>query len=116
MTKDESHIIDWRSTGRRKARRELYRNGVEYKCAGVPELNITCGVTSKEPPKDAPANFLELWPEEKRVLDYPLEADHESKDWQNNSIEFLNWRCRSCHKKHDSMTEKGESTVKNEWF
>ena len=116
MTLDKSKIKDIRSTGRRWARKELYRNRVEYKCAGVPKLGIVCGITSKEPPKDAPVWFEEMWPLERRELDYPLEADHESKDLTNNSIEFLNWRCRSCHKKSDNMTSKGESTIKNEWF
>jgi hypothetical protein len=110
--KDESKIIDWRSTGRRIARRTLYREAGpdSYKC-------VDCGVSTKEPPKDAPKNFHELWPAERRELDYPLQADHESKDYQNNSIEFINWRCQPCHKKHDKITDKGESTVgRKNWF
>lgn len=103
MTKDESKIIDWRSTGRRKARRALYKAFVEYKCVG-------CGVTSKEPPKDAPKHFAEIWPENNRSLNYQLQADHETKDYTNNEVEFLNWRCEPCHKEHDKQTNKGEST------
>lgn len=109
MTKDESKILDWRSTGRRKARRSLYRAKEPYKCAD-------CGVTSMEPPKDAPAGFDEIWPEENRVLDYPLQADHETKDYQNNEPENLNWRCVPCHKKHDSLTGKGESTINTNYW
>lgn len=104
MTKDESRIKDWRSTGRRKARKELFANYVEFKC-------IDCGRTSIDPPKDAPLWFDEIWPEENRVLAYSLQADHESKDLTNNDINELAWRCSSCHKTHDSKTEKGVSTV-----
>ena len=57
--RDEDKILDWRSTGRRKARRVLYQAFVEYKCAD-------CGKTTKEPPKDAPSHFNEIWPEEQR--------------------------------------------------
>ncbi len=109
MTKDEERIKDWRSTGRRKARRELYSNYVEYSCVGLGKE--TCGKTSKEPPKDAPAHFEEIWPEENRVLDYPLQADHEDKDVTNNDLSNLNWRCAYHHKMSDKRTGKGEATV-----
>lgn len=114
MTRDESRIKDWRSTGRRKARRELYKARVPYRCAGYP--GHECGVTSIEPPKDAPSWFHEIWPEELRVLDYQLQADHESKDVTNNEIDFLNWACAPCHKHKDSQTGKGEAqTNVNYW-
>jgi hypothetical protein len=109
LTKDESKILDWRSTGRRKARRTLYAAYVPYAC-------VHCGKTSEEPPKDAPAWFDEIWPEENRVLDYPLQADHETKDYQNNEVENINWKCSPCHKKDDGKTAKGEpQTTKNYW-
>ena len=111
--KDESKIQDIRSTGRRIARRTLFNSREPYKCAGVPELNIVCGKTSMEPPKDAPSFFDEIWPEDNRVLGYPLQADHESKDLWNNDLQHINWRCQPCHKKHDNMSEKGESTMKS---
>lgn len=101
--RDESRILDWRSTGRRKARKELFANYVPFQC-------VDCGVTSKQPPKDAPKWFEEIWPEENRTLDYSLQADHESKDVTNNDINELAWRCSGCHKKHDNKTGKGEST------
>ena len=107
--KDEDKIQDWRSTGRRKARRELYINYVPYCCAD-------CGVTTIEPPKDAPIWFEDIWPEENRTLGYSLQADHETKDYTINTIEFLNWRCQPCHKKHDALTVKGESTVTEDYF
>src|SRR5262245_28963620 len=100
MTLDESKIKDWRSTGRRKARRALYQAWVPYCC-------VDCKRTSMEPPKDAPAWFEEIWPEENRVLDYQVQADHESKDYTNNEVEFLNWRCASCHRMADNKTAKG---------
>ncbi len=102
MTKDENRIIDWRSTGRRKARRALYKARVPYEC-------VRCGVTSMEPPKDAPSWFDEIWPEKNRVLDYQLQADHESKDFENNEVDFLNWKCAPHHKEDDRKTAKGEA-------
>lgn len=107
--KDEDKILDWRSTGRRKLRRALYHARVDYKC-------IDCGVTSIEPPKDAPKWFDEIWPEENRVLDYQLQADHETKDLRINDVEYGNWRCNPCHKKHDRTTGVGESTVRKHYF
>jgi DNA-directed RNA polymerase subunit RPC12/RpoP len=101
--RDESRIKDWRSTGRRKARRELYTAFVPYSC-------VDCGKTSKEPPKDAPHHFEEIWPEENRVLDSQLQADHESKDYTNNELDYINWRCVSCHQKLDRTTAKGVAT------
>lgn len=107
--KDETGIKDWRSTGRRKARRELYRNYVEYSCVGFKEES--CGKTSKEAPKDAPSWFEEIWPETQRVLEYQLQADHEDKDVTNNDISNLNWRCAYHHKMSDKQTAKGVSTI-----
>lgn len=108
MAKDHN-VKDWRSTGRRKARRALYKSWVDYVCSD-------CGVTSRTPPKDAPGHFADIWPiiqklTEGKVIDAQLQADHESKDLTNNDIGFLNWRCPSCHKKRDSQTDKGETTV-----
>jgi hypothetical protein len=105
--KDEL-VIDWRSTGRRKARRSLFNARVDFCC-------VECGKTTREPPKDAPVFFDEIWPYERRVLSgQALQADHESKDLHNNNVEDLNWRCASCHKKRDMQTEKGESTIVND--
>lgn len=102
MAKDSS-IQDWRSTGRRKARRALFNARVTFKC-------VDCGRTTTEPPKDAPVFFDEIWPAKGRVLSpRSLQADHESKDLQNNAVEDLNWRCASCHKLADSKTSKGTS-------
>lgn len=103
MVRDQNKIIDWRSTGRRIARRTMYKAMVEYKCCD-------CGRTSKEPPKDAPKWFEDIWPVENRTLDAQLQADHVTKDLQNNELENLEWRCPSCHKLSDKQTEKGVST------
>lgn len=109
MTKDEDRILDWRSTGRRKARRELYNNYVSYKCN-------YCGVTSKDPPKDAPGHFDEIWPRERRLLDYPLQANHKTKDFTINELPFIEWACQPCHKKADKQTAVGVSTIKRDLF
>ena len=102
--KDDDKIKDWRSTGRRKARRALYASYIEYKCAD-------CGKSTKEPPKDAPTWFEEIWPENNRVLDSQLQANHLTKDLTVNTDDMVEWLCPSCHKIKDSKTEKGESTI-----
>ena len=110
MTKDENRIKDWRSTGRRKGRRALYAARIPYSCVGYKSragIDHPCGKTTIEPPKDAPSWFDEIWPLEKRVLSSQLEADHKSKDYTNNELENVDWRCSSCHKKKDRQTEKG---------
>jgi hypothetical protein len=107
VAKDEM-IIDWRSTGRRKARRALFNARVDFCC-------VDCGRTTKVPPKDAPVFFDEIWPYESRVLNgQSLQADHESKDVTDNDVSDLNWRCASCHKKRDIQTGKGVSTIDND--
>lgn len=101
---DESSIKDWRSTGRRRARRVLFASRVNFVCR-------KCGRTVKEPPKDAPPWFDEIWPEENRELDYSLQANHKTKDLTVNTEEDCEWLCAPCHKEEDSQTEKGVSTV-----
>ena len=100
--KDESKIVDWRSTGRRIGRRALYAAYVEYKCQ-------TCGRTVIEPPKDAPRWFEEIWPVERRELESQLQVQHISKDVTNNDLASIKWLCPSCHKIEDSTTEVGEA-------
>lgn len=113
MTKKRRSMVDVRSTGRRRARKELFEARIDFKCAGTIIGGITtpCDKTVITPPKDAPEWFEEIWPTEKRVLKNSLQADHESKDLEANDIRFLNWRCSSCHKLQDNETEKGEATV-----
>lgn len=96
-------VKDIRSTGRRRARRALFESYKLYKC-------VDCGITTTEPPKDAPGWFDELWPQENRRLKSQLQADHETKDLTINDEAFLNWRCPSCHKIQDNKTDKGEAT------
>lgn len=110
MTLDESKILDWRSTGRRKARRVLYRSYTVYKC-NYPG----CGLTSTEPPSDAPKHFEEIWPSENRVLDYPLQANHKTKDLTQNDESVLEWLCAPHHKLIDSQSAKGVSTMRRRY-
>ncbi len=107
--KNEDNIQDWRSTGRRKARKELFNNYVSFECCD-------CGVTSKSPPKDAPPWFDEIWPLERRELDYSLQADHMTKDLTQNDVSVLRWRCQPCHKRSDSQTEIGETTIETGYW
>lgn len=97
------NVDDWRSTGRRRARRTLYRARRPYSCE-------SCGLTVTIPPKDAPTYFDEIWPEEDRVLNSQLQANHKTKELTDNSEESIEWLCPSCHKIKDSQTEKGIST------
>lgn len=107
--KNEENVQDWRSTGRRKARKELFNAHVSYECADCKKSTIS-------PPQDAPPWFEEIWPEENRVLASQLQADHETKDFTQNEVQYLNWRCPSCHKKQDLTTGKGEATVTEKFF
>jgi hypothetical protein len=107
--KNEDNILDWRSTGRRKARRALYASFQEYKC-------FDCGKSTVEPPKDAPTWFDEIWPEEERVLTSQLQANHLTKDLKVNTEEYLEWLCPSCHKIKDSKTGVGETTIDESYW
>ena len=97
--KPDHEVIDWRSTGRRRARRMLFESMIDFKCVG-------CGLTTMDRPKEIPPWFDDIWPEEGRTLTQ-LQADHTSKDLTMNDVDDLCWRCPSCHKKADMVTEKG---------
>jgi hypothetical protein len=117
--KNEDRVRDWRSTGRRKARRALYASYRDYACEGYTNKQgrkIECRKTTIEPPKDAPAWFEEIWPEENRVLTSQLQADHLTKDLTINTDEFLEWACPSCHKLKDQQTAKGEATISEDYW
>jgi hypothetical protein len=101
--KNEENIKDWRSTGRRKARKELFRSYTVFECD-------TCKQTSNKPPQDAPPWFEEIWGEH-RTLTSQLQAQHQTKDVTNNDLSVLKWLCPSCHKLEDQETEKGVSTI-----
>ena len=106
---NEDNIIDWRSTGRRKARKSLYLAYKDYACN-------ECGVTSIEPPKDAPKWFDEIWPTENRNLTCPLQANHLTKDLTVNDESYVEWLCPTCHKKKDSATGIGETTIEESYW
>jgi hypothetical protein len=90
-----------RSTGRKRGRKTLFLERISFECD-------FCGRTSKKPPPDAPEWFDEIWPEERRVLDYSLQVNHISKDISDNDPANLEWLCADCHKWKDSQTAKGE--------
>jgi hypothetical protein len=75
---------DPRSTGRKRARTVLKRVGRPYKCA-------ECGWSPKEQSRSD-----------------TLDANHKNKNILDNDPANLEWLCRSCHKKEDSQTAKGE--------
>jgi hypothetical protein len=101
-SKTDQAILDWRSTGRRRARRVLFESRQDFVCIG-------CGHTVVVPPKDAPRWFEDIWPEQHRDRSQ-LQADHKSKDLTDNELDDLCWRCPSCHKYADNTTEKGVAT------
>lgn len=108
--KNEDLIKDWRSTGRRRARRVLFASNREFKCE-------QCKRTTTEPPKDAPDNFDELWPLELRVLTpQSIQAQHKTKDVRDNDEEFLSWMCSRCHKLEDLSTNIGVSVLERKTF
>jgi len=94
-------VVDWRSTGRKRLRKALFEEEVPYKCN-------QCGRTSVKPPPDAPPYFEDIWPEEKRVLAYSLQANHINKDITDNDPANGEWLCALCHKALDSMSAVGE--------
>jgi len=96
--KSDVDILDWRSTGRRRARRTLFESRIDFVC-------IDCQHTVSIPPKDAPKWFDEIWPESNRDCSQ-LQADHTTKDYTINDVDDLCWRCPSCHKIADQATAK----------
>lgn len=94
-------IKDMRSTGRKRGRRALFDEHRPFKCEW-------CDRTSIEPPPDAPEWFDELWPEEKRVLNYSLQVNHENKDISDNDPANLQWMCQPCHKIKDTFLTEEE--------
>lgn len=111
-----SNVVDWRSTGRKRGRRTLFETRREFKCVGWENGNGThfpCSKTTKEPPPDAPSWFDDIWPEDERVLSQ-LQVDHENKDYTDNDPANLNWRCASCHRNADNVTERGVSRVEDQ--
>lgn len=100
MTKDIERIKDLRSTGRKRARAillKLVEEGErEYKC-------VDCGYIPSIP-----------WTEKSRSGDI-LDADHENKNWADNDPSNINFRCRKCHYKKDRATDKGVSSVDDEF-
>lgn len=103
--------IDPRSTGRKRGRLVLFREGQEYVCAGTEE--VTCGKTSKRLPPDAP--IIIAWPESNRVLESSLQVNHINKNVLDNDPANLEWLCASCHKLKDSQSSKGVSIIEDEF-
>lgn len=98
MTKDDERIKDWRSTGRKRARRILLalveageREYVCEECRHVPSIPYT---------------------ETSRSGDF-LDANHKNKDWKDNDPANLEFLCRDCHYKKDRSTAKGVSVVED---
>jgi len=107
MTGKRRVIKDWRSTGRKRARKVLFDEERPFMCE-------ICSRTVIEPPPDAPEYFEELWPSAKRLLPYTLQANHKNKDITDCDESNLQWLCSLCHKLLDRLTAKGEID-ESEW-
>ncbi len=98
---------DPRSTGRKRGRKTLYRVKRPHYCTN-------CKRGPVELPPDAPKD-LELAEESKRYKGLALECNHINKNILDNDPVNVQWLCKSCHKRADLVTEKGVSTVENEF-
>ena len=91
---------DPRSTQRKRARRILFRAGVDYIC-------VDCGKSPIHLPDDAPKH-LRLAPMSMRTVS-GLQANHINKDIMDNDLANLEFLCPSCHRLKDNLTPKGVS-------
>jgi hypothetical protein len=99
---------DIRSTGRKRLRAVLFRTRRPYCCSN-------CGISTTLRPPDAPKNFEEFWPTENRLLDIALDANHINKNLLDIDPSNAEWLCKKCHKQKDLQTNKGVSTIENEF-
>lgn len=102
-----SEVKDPRSTGRKRGRRVLEREGLPYWCGATRDGGVRDGYCGRSPvDPDAPGGH------------YPgmsqLQVNHLNKNVMDNDPVNLVWACPSCHKKQDSRTEKGVSTKGDE--
>jgi hypothetical protein len=95
--------VDPRSTWRKRARRVLELTGRPYWC----DLEGGNGCGRSPTDENAPGGH------------YPgmgaLQANHKSKVLSDIDPANLEWLCPSCHKKVDSLTEKGVSLYGDTW-
>lgn len=102
---------DPRSTGRKRGRLTLMRRGVPFWCNN-------CGRSPKVFPSTYPKELRRLTKlaDEDDRYDYIfLEANHINKNILDNDPINLEWLCKSCHKQADLKTEKGVSTLDDEF-
>jgi hypothetical protein len=106
---ESDEVLDPRSTGRKRGRKTLEREGFPYWCASTRDgdvnsryvrgLLVGCGRSPSA--EDAPGGV------------YPnmgaLQVQHKNKNVMDNDPANLEWLCSSCHKVEDSQTEKGVS-------
>jgi hypothetical protein len=105
--RDDERIKDPRSTGRKRARAlllKLVEEGErEYACEYVGEDGSICGYKPSIP-----------YTQKSRSGDI-LDANHKNKNWLDNDSANLEWLCRPHHYKKDRATEKGVSSVDDEF-
>lgn len=97
--------LDPRSTQRKRARKILFRSGIDYVC-------VDCKCSPERLPPDAPRH-LRLALVGKRTVS-GLQANHINKVILDNDLVNLEWLCPSCHKKKDKQTKVGESLYEDE--
>ena len=93
---------DARSTQRKRARKVLLESGRDYacECTGVPgcEHEKPCGYSPN-----------------KQSRSDTLDANHINKNLFDLRPSNLEWLCRGCHKRADKRTERGVSTIADEF-
>lgn len=99
MVKDDEQIRDRRSTGRKRGRAVLVR------LTKSGERTYTCASCGFVPEKGV----------EESSRSGGLDCNHINKNWMDCDAANLEWLCRPCHYAKDRATEKGVSSIEDEF-
>lgn len=110
----KEEVEDPRSTGRRRGRAVLVREGLPYWCGSNRDGGVDSHGCGRSPTAtDAPGRSGEAGSGYFPGMSQ-LQVNHKNKNVMDNDPANLQWLCPGCHKKVDSVTEKGVSTKGDE--